>query len=73
MNNVKTGNLIKQLRKEKGLTQKDLAERLGITDKAISKWERGLSSPDIAPLEELSQILDITVLELIKGKRLKKK
>lgn len=72
MNNVKTGNLIKQLRKEKGLTQKDLAEQLGITDKAISKWERGLSSPDIALLEELSQILDITVLELIKGKRLKK-
>lgn len=72
MNNVKTGNLIKQLRKEKGLTQKDLAEQLGITDKAISKWERGLSSPDIALLEDLSQILDITVLELIKGKRLKK-
>ena len=42
MDNIKTGNLIKELRKEKGMTQKDLADKLHITDRAVSKWERGL-------------------------------
>lgn len=70
MNNAKIGTFIKQLRKEKKLTQKDLANKLGITDRAISKWERGLGCPDISLLEPLANALNITVLELLKGEYL---
>lgn len=70
MDNIKTGILIKDLRKEKGMTQKDLAERLYITDRAVSKWERGLSAPDISTLEPLAKILGITITELITGQRM---
>lgn len=70
MDNKKIGTFIKQLRKEKQLTQKELADKLNITDRAISKWERGLGCPDISLLEQLSKELDITVLELLKGERL---
>ncbi len=69
MDNVKTGQLIKQLRLEKQLTQKQLAEKLHITDRAVSKWERGMSAPDIALLEPLSEALGVSVLELIRGER----
>lgn len=69
MNNEATGALIRELRKEKGLTQKELARRLHVTDRAVSKWERGLCAPDIALLEPLAQALDATVLELISGAR----
>ncbi len=48
MENQKIGNFIKELRKEKNLTQKELADKLFITDRAVSKWERGLSCPDIS-------------------------
>lgn len=72
MNNAKVGIFIREIRKEKGFTQKELAEQLGITDKAVSKWERGINCPDISLLEELANLLDVTVLELIKGKRLTK-
>ena len=72
MNNTKVGKFIREIRKEKGFTQKELAEQLGITDKAVSKWERGINCPDISLLEELANLLDVTVLELIKGKRLTK-
>jgi len=68
----KIGLLISTLRKEKGLTQKELADKLGITDRAISKWERGLGCPDISLLDDLSKILDISVLEILKGRRLDK-
>lgn len=67
MDNAKTGALIRQRRKEKNMTQAELARRLNITDRAVSKWERGLSAPDIALLEPLAQALDLTVLELIRG------
>ena len=70
MNNEKIGNFIKQKRKEKNLTQKQLADQLNITDRAISRWERGIGCPDISLLEELAQILDVTVLELLKGEQL---
>lgn len=69
MNNVKTGDLIRQCRKEKGLTQSQLAELLHITDRAVSKWERGLCAPDIALLEPLSKALGVSVVELIEGTR----
>lgn len=70
MNNIKTGLLIRELRKEKGLTQKNLAEQLHITDRAVSKWERGLCAPDLATLEPLAKLLDISVSELIIGERM---
>lgn len=67
MDNIKTGNLIRELRKEKGITQKDLADQLHITDRAVSKWERGLCAPDIALLEPLSQILGVKITDIISG------
>lgn len=67
MNTKKIGDFIKRKRKEKGITQKELAEMLSITDRAISKWERGLSCPDISLLQELSKILGVSVVELLKG------
>lgn len=69
MDNRKMGRFIAELRKEKDLTQKELAEQLHITDKAVSKWERGLSCPDIALLSNLAQILDITVDELLNAEK----
>lgn len=59
------GEKISSLRKEKGLTQKELADRLSVTDKAISKWETGVHFPDIAILENLAEELEITVSELL--------
>ena len=69
MNNEATGALIRELRKEKKLTQRELAQRLHVTDRAVSKWERGLCAPDIALLEPLAQALGITVMEIISGVR----
>ncbi len=66
------GNFVAQLRKEKGLTQKELAEVLFISDKAVSKWERGLSLPDVSLLMPLADALDVTVTELLEGKRMEK-
>lgn len=69
MDNIKTGNLIRDARKESSLTQKELAEKLHITDRAVSKWERGICAPDIALLEPLADILGLTITELISGER----
>lgn len=66
------GTFVSELRKEHHMTQKELAELLGVTDKAVSKWERGLSYPDISLLEPLAKTLDISVLELLQGKRIPK-
>lgn len=66
----KFGTFVSQLRKEKGLTQKDLAEKLYVSDKAVSKWERGLSIPDVALLVPLAEILEVTVTELLEGRRI---
>lgn len=67
MDNLKIGQFIASLRKDKGLTQKELGEKLSVTDKAISKWERGLSFPDITLLTTLSEILDVSVPEILNG------
>ena len=67
----KTGELIKKLRIEKKMTQKDLAEKLNITDRAISKWERGLGAPDISLLKEISEILGVSINEILVGERIK--
>ena len=69
MDTIKTGGLIAQVRREKELTQKDLAERLHVSVQAVSKWERGLSCPDIALLEPLAEALGLTVTELLSGQR----
>ncbi len=59
-----------ELRKEKGWTQKDLAEKVLVSDKAVSKWERALSLPDISLLMPLAETLGVTVTELLEGKRM---
>lgn len=63
----KVGGLILSLRKEKGLTQKQLADAMNISDKAISKWERGLGCPDVSLLQTLSQVLGVNVEKLLLG------
>ena len=63
------GAFVAAQRKEKGYTQKELADRLFVSDKAVSKWERGLSFPDISLLVPLSQALDVTVMELLQGRK----
>lgn len=65
----KIGAFIQQLRKEKNMTQKELADQLNITDKAVSKWERGLSCPDISLLIPLAKLLDISTSELLNGEK----
>ena len=72
MDNQKLGIFITELRKEKGLTQAQLAQKLNVTDKAVSKWERGVGFPDIKLLEPLADVLDISLLELMKSERLPK-
>ena len=61
------GTFLSQLRRERGMTQKDLAERLYISDKAVSKWERGLSLPDIALLQPLAELFGVSITELLGG------
>ena len=68
MNNQSMGDMISTLRKEKGMTQKDLADRLNITDKAVSKWERNLAFLDTATIPGLAEILGISVEELMNAK-----
>ena len=68
MDNRSTGDLIKKLRTDKGLTQQQLADRLSVTTAAVSKWERGKGFPDVSLLEELANELGISISELVKGK-----
>lgn len=70
MSNNQIGSFIQLSRKEKGMTQKDLAEQIGVSDKTISKWENGNSVPDTEILTSLCQALDITVNELLSGEKL---
>ena len=67
MNPEKIGSLIFQLRKEKNLTQKQLGEKLGLSDKTISKWERGLGCPDISLLRDISKIFNVNIEKIILG------
>lgn len=68
MNYETIGKFISKKRKEKGFTQKELAEKIGVTDKAVSKWERGLGCPDVSILELLANQLDVSILEILKGR-----
>lgn len=67
MDNYVTGAAIKGLREAKGLTQEELAERIHVSAKAVSKWETGKGFPDISLLEPLAKVLDISVIELLAG------
>jgi transcriptional regulator with XRE-family HTH domain len=62
------GEIISQKRKEKGMTQADLAAKMNVTDKAVSKWERGLSCPDVNSLSTLAEAFDMPVSELLNAK-----
>lgn len=68
MNYETIGKFIQEKRKEKQLTQKQLAYKLGVTDKAVSKWERGQGCPDVSILEILSKELGVSILEILKGR-----
>ena len=70
INKARFGAFVAEERKRLGLTQKELAERLYLSDKAISKWERGLSLPDVALLIPLAETLGVTVTELLEGRRI---
>ena len=70
MNQIKIGKFIAECRKKANLTQLQLAEKLGITDKAISKWERGVAMPDTSIMLELCDILGISVNELLSGEKI---
>ena len=73
MDQEKIGRFIAKLRKEKNMTQKELAESLEITDRAISKWENGRGMPDLSLLTPLCEILGVSINELLSGERLDKK
>ena len=70
MDQQKTGQFIAQMRKEQGLTQRELAEKLMISDKTVSKWECGNGLPEVSLMLPLCEILEINVNELLSGKRL---
>lgn len=67
MNNYVTGKIIKELREKEQITQMELANMIGVSDKAISKWETGKGLPDIALIEPLSKALKVSVIELMNG------
>ena len=72
MDSQKFGTFIAQCRKDKKMTQADLAAKLNVTDKAISRWERGVGFPDINTIEPLAAALDVSVAELMKSERIDK-
>lgn len=73
MNQQKIGNFILELRKEKNMTQQELADQIGVTDKAISKWENGRGMPDLSLMKPLCNALGITINELLSSEKLDKK
>lgn len=70
MNQEKIGKLITTLRKEKKLTQKELANILGVSDKSVSKWERGVCLPDVSLFKPLCEVLNITLNEFFAGEKI---
>lgn len=70
MNQIKTGKFIAEMRKDKELTQRQLADKLNISDKTVSKWETGKGRPEVSLMLPLCEILEISVNELLTGERL---
>lgn len=69
MDQERIGNLIKQIRKDNNLTQKDLADKLGVTFQAVSKWENGKNIPDIAVLKQISDMFNINIDDILNGNK----
>lgn len=72
MSNKSMGEKISSLRKQQGMTQSDLAEKMNVTDKAVSKWERDLSCPDVNSIQKLAEVLGTTVEELLNAQNKQK-
>jgi len=70
MDQEKTGRFIATLRKEHSMTQKELAQRLGVSDKTVSKWETGRGLPEISIMQALCEVLDVSINELLSGEKL---
>ena len=68
MEQEKIGKFIKKIRKENNLTQKDLADKYGVTYQAVSKWETGKNIPDISLLKEISKDFNVNIEDLLEGK-----
>ena len=73
MDKVKIGQFIANCRKDKKITQEQLAEKLNISKNAVSKWERGICLMDMSLLKPLSEILEVTITELLNGERVEKR
>jgi len=73
MDQIKIGKFISTKRKEKNITQSNLAEMLGVTDRAVSKWETGICMPDAGTIPELCKILNISINDLFSGETVEKK
>ena len=69
MDQIKAGAFLKDLRKDKGITQEQLAEELGVSGRTISRWETGKNMPDISLLVEIAEFFDVSIPEIIKGER----
>ena len=69
MDQIKVGAFLKDLRKETGITQEQLAEKLGVSGRTISRWETGKNMPDISLLVEIAEFFDVSIPEIIKGER----
>ena len=69
MDQKKTGSFLRELRKEKQLTQEQLAERFGVTSRSVSRWETGSNMPDLSILVELADFYDIDIRDIIDGER----
>ena len=69
MDQIKIGSFLKELRKEKNLTQEQFAEQLGISNRTVSRWETGNNMPDISLLTEIAEFYDVSIPELINGER----
>lgn len=70
MDQMKIGNFLQSIRKEKGFTQKSLADNLGVSDRAVSKWETGNGMPDISLLQPLCNTLEISINEFLCGDKI---
>lgn len=73
MDQLKAGKFIAELRKEKNMTQEQLAEKMNVTDKSISRWENGKTMPDLSMIPILADVLGVEVSELLNGRRMTKK